>query len=515
MKSTYDYDKSFELGDVDPKVWSSFTEHLGRSIYGGIYDPDKPFSDENGFRKDVKQEVKDLNLGVIRYPGGNFVSNYNWKDGIGPKNNRPKTMDFAWSSIEPNTFGIDDFCQWAEEVGIEPMIAVNLGTGDIRSAAQLVEYCNHDHGTYWSDLRIKNGHRKPYNIKYWCLGNEMEGDWQAGHMSAADYAKKAREAAKMMKWVDNSIKLVACGSSYEMLPTYLKWDETIMKDLYPYVDYISTHNYNMNSGQGTLNFLSSWKQLDDHIKNTKNVLAYSKSLQQDPKYKNKDIKICLDEWNVWNMQDIKIDNLDDLNGMTTFELTDAKKWEEHPAILQEKYSLLDALTVGGLGITILNNVDQVEIACLAQLLNVISPITTDEDGHLLKQTIYYPFALLSKYGRGTVLSSKVSGDTQSTDYGDLPVVASATVYDKQKKEMHIFALNNDLDNEAELKLNFDGFGKVTPKEQIVFSGDDLKATNTFEKPENVVPKTITPSSDIADLSLPKASWNVIICDVDA
>lgn len=343
----------------------------------------------------------------------------------------------------------------------------------------------------------------------------MEGDWQAGHMSAADYAKKAREAAKMMKWVDNSIKLVACGSSYEMLPTYLKWDETIMKDLYPYVDYISTHNYNMNSGQGTLNFLSSWKQLDDHIKNTKNVLAYSKSLQQDPKYKNKDIKICLDEWNVWNMQDIKIDNLDDLNGMTTFELTDAKKWEEHPAILQEKYSLLDALTVGGLGITILNNVDQVEIACLAQLLNVISPITTDEDGHLLKQTIYYPFALLSKYGRGTVLSSKVSGDTQLTDYGDLPVVASATVYDKQKKEMHIFALNNDLDNEAELKLNFDGFGKVTPKEQIVFSGDDLKATNTFEKPENVVPKTITPSSDIADLSLPKASWNVIICDVDA
>lgn len=512
MKSIYNYDKSFELGKVDPKVWSSFTEHLGRSIYGGIYDPDKPFSDENGFRKDVKKVVKSLNLGVVRYPGGNFVSNYNWKDGIGPKKDRKKTMEFAWSSIETNQFGIDDFCQWAEEVGVEPMIAVNLGTGDIRSAAELVEYCNHDHGTYWSDLRIKNGHRKPYNIKYWCLGNEMEGDWQAGHMSAQQYADKAREAAKMMKWVDKSIKLVACGSSYEMLPTYLEWDRTIMKDLYPYVDYISTHNYNMNSNQGTLNFLSSWKQLDNHVKNTEHVLDYAKSLRQD-KDKNKNIKICLDEWNVWNFQDIKLDNLDDLAGMTTFELTSAKKWEEHPAILQEKYSLLDALTVGGLGITILNNVNYIEIACLAQLLNVIAPITTDEDGHLLKQTIYYPFELLSKYGRGTVLASKVAGDMQQTDYGETPIVAAATVYDKSKQEFHIFALNTDTKNDTTLDLNFDGFEDVVPKEQITFTGDNLEARNTFEEPEKVVPTKITPNEDVHALKLPKGSWNVINCDV--
>ncbi|MTV81670.1 alpha-N-arabinofuranosidase [Secundilactobacillus folii] len=515
MNSTYTYDKNFQLGNIDNKVWSSFTEHLGRSIYGGIYDPNKSFSDNNGFRKDVKKAVKDLNLGVIRYPGGNFVSNYNWKDGIGPKENRKKTMEFAWSSIETNQFGIDDFCRWAEEVGVEPMIAVNLGTGSIRSAAELVEYCNHDHGTYWSDLRIKNGHRQPYNVKYWCLGNEMEGDWQAGHMSAQQYADKAREAAKMMKWVDKSIKLVACGSSYEMLPTYLEWDKTIMKELYPYVDYISTHNYNMNSGQGTLNFLSSWKQLDNHLKNTENALDFVKSLRLGKKDDKKDIKICLDEWNVWNFQDIKLDNLNDLAGMTTFELTSAKKWEEHPAILQEKYSLLDALTVGGLGITILNNANYIEIACLAQLLNVIAPITTDESGHLLKQTIYYPFELLSKYGRGTVLEPRVSGDTLSTDYGDLPVIAAATVYDKEKSQLKIFALNMDTSNTANLRLNFNAFDGVTPKKQIILTDDNLKARNTFKEPNKVVPTEINLNTTIDKLSLPKNSWSVIICDVNS
>ncbi len=512
MKSTYSYDTLFPIGKIDPKVWSSFTEHLGRSIYGGIYDPGKPFSDEDGFRQDVKEAVKDLDLGVIRYPGGNFVSNYDWKDGIGPKKDRKKRMDFAWSTVEPNQFGIDDFCAWAEKVGVSPMIAVNLGTGTIKSAAQLVEYCNHDSGTYWSDLRIKNGHREPYHIKYWCLGNEMEGDWQAGHMTAAQYADKAREAAKMMKWVDPDIKLVACGSSYEMLPTYLKWDETIMKQLYPYVDYISTHNYNMNSGQGTKNFLASWKQLDDHIQNTKNVLNYSKSLQ--PKFKNKDIKICLDEWNVWNMQDIKIDSLDDLNGMTTFELTDAKKWEEHPAILQEKYSLLDALVVGGLGITILNNVDAIEISCLAQLLNVISPITTDEDGHLLKQAIYYPFKLLTQYGRGEVLKPHVESDVQHTDYGDIPVVETATVYNKQTHQLHIFALNADTQQESTLSVHVAGLKSAELTAHISLTGSDLRAINTFDDPDNVIPaKQQIDSESLDQLKLPKASWNVLTFDV--
>ncbi|MDE6847694.1 MAG: alpha-N-arabinofuranosidase, partial [Lachnospiraceae bacterium] len=236
-------DKHYPIGKIDGKLYSSFTEHLGRCIYSGIYEPGHPTADEKGYRQDVAELVKELGVPVIRYPGGNFVSCYDWHDGIGPKENRPKRMDYAWSTIETNEFGIDEFCQWAEKLGIEPMIAVNLGTGNIKDAGDLVEYCNHPGGTYWSDLRAKNGHPEPYNIKYWCLGNEMEGSWQAGHLSAEDYTKKALEAAKIMRWVDPTIKLVACGSSYEMLPTYLEWDRVMLTDLYDQVDYISTHNY--------------------------------------------------------------------------------------------------------------------------------------------------------------------------------------------------------------------------------------------------------------------------------
>lgn len=322
-------DRHYPIGKIDDKLYSSFTEHLGRCIYSGIYEPGHPTADENRYRQDVAELVKELGVPVIRYPGGNFVSCYDWHDGIGPKENRPKRMDYAWSTVETNEFGIDEFCQWAEKVGVEPMIAVNLGTGSIKDAGDLVEYCNHPGGTYWSDLRGKNGHPEPYNIKYWCLGNEMEGSWQAGHLSAEDYTKKAMEAAKIMRWVDPSIKLVACGSSYETLPTYLEWDRIMLTELYNQVDYISTHNYTMNAGQGTTNFLASYKQLDTHIKNSAKVVEFVKAKN----HFDKDIKICLDEWNVWNFQDIKLDSLADLDGLTTFEMTSAEKWETAPSIL--------------------------------------------------------------------------------------------------------------------------------------------------------------------------------------
>lgn len=505
MQSTYVLDRDFLTGTIDEKLWSSFTEHLGRCIYGGIYDPEKDFSDEDGFRRDVISAVKELNLGTVRYPGGNFVSNYDWKDGIGPKSDRKKTMEFAWSSIETNQFGIDDFCQWAEKVGVEPMIAVNLGTGSIRSAAELVEYCNHDSGTYWSDLRIKNGHREPYNVKYWCLGNEMEGSWQAGHLSAEDYAKKAREAAKLMRWVDQDIELVVCGSSYEMLDAYLEWDRIVLKEVLPYVDYVSTHYYTMNHGQGDQEFLSSWKELERHIKNTRDAIEFSK----DKAHSDKALKICLDEWNVWNFQDIKLDSMEQLAGLTTFELTSAGKWEEHPAILQEKYSLLDALTVGGLGISLLNNVDSVEIACLAQLINVIAPLTTDDEGRLLKQTIYYPFELLTTYGRGTGLHTAVKGDSVEVGEVSTPAVHASCIYDEAAREVRVFALNMSLEQASDFVPVFHGFDDARLSRHITLTGSDLSAQNTFDEPSNVLPHDceITSSDRV---SLPAASWNVLI-----
>lgn len=504
-KATCFSDRHYEIGEIDEKLYSSFTEHLGRSIYTGIYEPGHPDADEDGYRKDVMKLVKELQVPVIRYPGGNFVSCYDWHDGIGPKEKRPRRMDYAWSSIETNEFGIDEFCRWAKKAGVEPMIAVNLGTGSIKDAGDLVEYCNHPGGTYWSDLRAANGSREPYGVKYWCLGNEMEGSWQAGHLSAEDYAKKALEAAKIMKWVDPSIKLVACGSSYEMLPSYLEWDRIILNQLYETVDYLSTHNYTMNSGQGTANFVASYKQLDTHIKNSARVIDYVKA----QRHYEKDLKICLDEWNVWNFQDIKLNSLDDLAGLTTFEMTSAEKWETAPAILQEKYSLLDAIAVGGLGITLLNNADKVEIACLAQLINVIAPITTIKNGGLYKQAIYHPFHMLSRYGRGRAMKASVKAPSYSCEFGELPIVEPAVVYHQETEEVRIFVLNCDQEEAVDFHIELQGYGEKKVKKHLVLEGESLEVCNTYEEPDKVTMREqeITGRDEVI---LPKLSWNVII-----
>ena len=498
-------DRHYPIGKIDDKMYSSFTEHLGRCIYSGIYEPGHPKADEDGYRMDVMELVRELNVPVIRYPGGNFVSCYDWHDGIGPKENRPKRMDYAWSSIETNEFGIDEFCRWAKKTGVEPMIAVNLGTGSIKDAGDLVEYCNHPGGTYWSDLRIKNGSREPYGIKYWCLGNEMEGSWQAGHLSAEDYTKKALEAAKIMKWADPSIKLVACGSSYEMLPTYLEWDRTMLTELFEQVDYLSTHNYTMNSGQGLTNYLASYKQLDTHIKNSATVINYVKAKN----HFQKDVKICLDEWNVWNFQDIKLDSLDDLMGLTTFEMTSAEKWETAPAILEEKYSLLDAVVLGGLGITLLNNADVVEIACLAQLINVIAPISTLRNGGIYTQTTYQTFHTLSTYGRGTAMRAAVEAPEYECEFGKLSIVEPAVVYNEEADEVMIFVLNCSQDEAVKFDIRLQGYGDKELKRHLVLSGGDLELRNTPEKPDQVVMKEIKPEEKMSAV-LPELSWNVLI-----
>ncbi|MCD7745990.1 MAG: alpha-N-arabinofuranosidase [Lachnospiraceae bacterium] len=504
-KATCFSDRHYSIGRIDDKMYSSFTEHLGRCIYSGIYEPGHPAADEDGFRMDVMDLVKELNVPVLRYPGGNFVSCYDWHDGIGPKENRPKRMDYAWTSIETNEFGIDEFCKWAKKAGVEPMIAVNLGTGSIKDAGDLVEYCNHPGGTYWSDLRAKNGSPEPYNIKYWCLGNEMEGSWQAGHLSAEDYTKKAVEAAKIMRWVDPSIKLVACGSSYDMLPTYLEWDRVMLTDLYNEVDYLSTHNYTMNAGQGTANYEASYKQLDEHIKNSKTVIEYVKAKN----HFQKDLKICLDEWNVWNFQDIKMNSLADLQGMTTFEMTSAGRWETAPSILQEKYSLLDAVVVGGLGITLLNNADSVEIACLAQLINVIAPITTVRGGGVYRQAIYHPFHMLSKYGRGIAMKAVVEAPTYSSNYGELNVVEPAVVYNEESREVRIFVLNCDENEDVELAINLQGYGDLKVKKHLTLCGENPEIINTIDEPENVTMKEVEVKAE-KSVVLPKLSWNVVV-----
>ncbi|MBN2546591.1 MAG: alpha-N-arabinofuranosidase, partial [Spirochaetes bacterium] len=268
-------DKDYIIGSVDPKLYSSFIEHLGRAIYTGIYEPDHKTADEQGFRKDVLTLVKELGVALVRYPGGNFLSGYRWTDGIGPKKDRPKRLDYAWRSIETNEIGIDEFVDWCKKAGTEVMAGVNLGTGTPQDAGYMLEYCNFPEGTYWSDLRKENGHKKPHNIKYWCLGNEMDGPWQICQLTADEYGRKARETAKIMKWIDSDIKLVACGSSTTWMPTYPEWDRIVLEHVYDQVDYISLHRYYENEGN-IEDFLASFVDMNNFIHTITSVADYVK-----------------------------------------------------------------------------------------------------------------------------------------------------------------------------------------------------------------------------------------------
>ncbi|PAD66679.1 alpha-N-arabinofuranosidase [Bacillus sp. 7586-K] len=488
---TYFADKNYKIGQVDPKLFGSFIEHLGRAVYTGIYEPGHPTADEDGFRKDVMDLVKELNVPIVRYPGGNFLSGYDWTDGIGPIENRPRRLDLAWRTTEPNEVGIDEFMKWANKSNIEPMLAVNLGTGTPKEAGFFVEYCNHPGNTYWSDLRIQNGHKNPYNVKVWCLGNEMDGPWQIGQLSAEDYGKKARETAKIMKWVDPTIELVACGSSSAEMPTFPEWDRVVLEHLYEHVDYISCHRYYENLGD-TNDFLGSFADMDNFIKTIASTADYVQA-----KYRSKKkMYISFDEWNVWYQKKVEL-----------------KDWEVAPPILEDIYSLLDSLVFGGLMCTLLQHVDRVKMASLAQLVNVIAPIFTQKGGPAIKQAIFYPFYQVSNYGRGEVLNTLVEAPKLATNrHGDIPLVQSSTTYNAEDNTLSIFALNCSEDEDLVLDAQFRSFGSVQVIEHVVMDGTDLNAVNNFANPDNVKPRNVdvsNKSGDHIEITLPRMSWNMI------
>jgi alpha-N-arabinofuranosidase len=483
-------DKDYIIGQIDPRLFGSFIEHLGRAVYSGIYEPDHPVADEQGFRKDVMELVKQLNVPIIRYPGGNFVSGYKWTDGIGPKENRPKRLDYAWSSIETNDIGIDEFVDWCKKVNSQVMAAVNLGTGTPQDAGYMVEYCNFPSGTFYSDLRRKNGHKQPHNIKVWCLGNEMDGSWQTCHLSAEDYGKKALETAKIMKWVDPDIQLVACGSSTPLLSTYPEWDRIVLEHVYDYVDYISLHRYYENEGD-IGDFLASFADMNDFIHTVSSTADYVKAKNRS----RKKLMLSFDEWNVWYQKNQK-----------------RFHWKIAPPLLEDIYSLLDALVFGGMLCTLLNNCDRVKIACLAQLVNVIAPIYTQKGGKAIKQTIYYPFQQVSLYGRGVALKTIVDCPKFETkSYGDVPVLQTAATYNESNGSLVLFILNCGQYEDAELLLNIRSFPKIKYMQQIVMDGIDLNMKNTFDNPDAVRPRIIEidNADGVMDIVLPKLSWNVL------
>ena len=482
-------DRRFPIGQIDPKLYGSFVEHLGRAVYGGMYEPGHPAADEDGFRTDVMELVKKLGVTLVRYPGGNFVSGYDWEDGIGDKASRPRRLDLAWSTLEPNQVGVGEFQAWAARVGAEPMLAVNLGTKGLEEARNIIEYCNFPGGTRYSDLRRSHGYEQPFGIKYWCLGNEMDGPWQIGGKTAQEYGRLAAETAKIMKWVDPEARLVVCGSSNSAMPTFGTWEETVLEHTYDYVDYLSLHSYYGNRSGDTGEFLACSKDMDEFIR----VVAAICDLVKQRKRSDKTMYLSFDEWNVWfhsNEQDKKVE-----------------KWTQAPPLLEDVYTFEDALVVGCLLITLLRHCDRVKIACLAQLINVIAPIMTETGGRCWAQTIYYPFMHAAALARGTALMTRVDCPSYSAGkYGDTPCVESIAVLDEAQRRVTVLAVNRSLTEDARLEVELGGMGALRKVRHIAYVCDDLKAANTADDPRRALPREEGLSEPT---TLSKHSWNVL------
>ncbi len=498
-KATIHTDKSFKISQVDKRMFGSFLEHMGRAVYEGIYQPGNPLSDKDGIRRDVLAAVKDLGVTVVRYPGGNMVSAYNWEDGVGPKELRPVRLEAAWQNLEDNSFGTNEFMDWAGKADIEPMMAVNLGTRGVDAARNLLEYCNYDSGTYYSDLRIRHGYRKPHNVKLWCLGNEMDGPWQIGHRSAREYGILAMQTAKIMKDIDPTVELAACGSAGMRLATFGEWDATVAEICYSYIDYLSVHTYFDNRNlddDDSRNFLANDIAFANQIESVIAACDYARAKTRSKKRLN----LSIDEWNVVYRPHGKVP-------------ADAR-WTKAPHQIEDVYNLEDALLVGNMLIAMLNHADRVKIGCLAQLVNVISPIMTS-DGSCWKQTIFYPFRDCSRYARGEVLRNVVDCERyDAKSYKDVPYVNSAVVYNEEEERIAIFAVNRDLDEDTALTVDLRQFAGYKVEKQILLNHADIKAVNTELMPDNVHDVLATHYATLDDgvLStvLERHSWNVIV-----
>jgi alpha-L-arabinofuranosidase len=486
------------IAPLDRNVFGSFLEHLGRAIYEGIYDPGSKLSDVNGFRKDVIEEVRSLGVPIIRYPGGNFVSGYNWLDGVGAKQDRPRVLDKAWNSINTNQFGTDEFMLWCKAAGTQPLMGLNLGTGTPEQAAALVEYCNVEKGTRWSDLRRKNGIAEPYKVEHWCLGNEMDGPWQIGHMNATEYGFKAADAARQMRYVDNSLKLVACGSSGPFMPTYLEWDREVLEQCYEWVDALSLHRYFGNTeeetGKDSTKYLALNLTMDRQIMETLAVCDLVRGRKRSPKQ----LWLSFDEWNVWYRERTG----DAVNGHE----------QTAPHLLEEVYNLEDALLVGGLVNTLLRHADRVKIACLAQLINVIAPIMTNASG-LYRQTIYYPYSWGLQMARGNVLNVLTDSPVYEVKgIGSVPYLDAVATFSKESKNIVLFVLNRDLSNAHEIDVVWEDQAPTKVANAVLLTGSDLKASNSFSEPKRVVPTDFprpTTTGGHTKFEVPARSYTVV------
>ncbi|MEU8981122.1 alpha-N-arabinofuranosidase [Streptomyces sp. NPDC048309] len=493
-------DPAFTVGKVDPRVFGSFVEHLGRCVYTGVFEPGHPAADESGLRTDVLELVRELGVTVVRYPGGNFVSGYKWEDSVGPAEDRPRRLDLAWRSTETNRFGLSEYIAFLKKVGpqAEPMMAINLGTRGVSEALELQEYANHPSGTALAEQRIAHGDKDPFGIRLWCLGNEMDGPWQTGHKTAEEYGRVAAETARAMRQIDPGVELVACGSSSQSMPTFAQWEATVLQETYDLVDYISLHAYYEPVDGDVDSFLASAVDMESFIEN---VVATCDHVGARLKSKKK-INLSFDEWNVWYMS----------RWEEHAKNADPADWPEAPRLLEDVYSVTDAVVFGSLLIALLRHADRVSVACLAQLVNVIAPVMTEPGGPAWRQTTFFPFAQASAYGRGQVLDVRVDSPTYATKrYGEADLL-HATAVRAEDGSVTVFAVNRSQSESLPLEVALSGLELTSLIEHSALADADPDAKNTLDAPERVTPHTIdgtTLQDGRLTAVLEPLSWNVI------
>ncbi|MCV2394861.1 alpha-N-arabinofuranosidase [Actinotalea sp. M2MS4P-6] len=489
-------DPAFRIAPVRRRTFGSFVEHLGRCVYTGIHDPGHPSADEDGFRGDVLGLVRELGISTVRYPGGNFVSGYRWEDGIGPVSERPTRLDLAWHSTEPNTVGVDEFMRWCAKAGVEPMMALNLGTRGVAEALDLLEYCNIPGGSTWSDLRRKNGAEQPHDVRMWCLGNEMDGPWQTGHKTPAEYGRLAAETARAMRQMQPDLELVACGSSSSSMPTFGEWERVVLTEAYEQVDYISAHAYYWETDGDLASFLGSAIDMDRFVES---VVSTADAVRAAGRH-TKRINISFDEWNVWY-----------LDGAASKPPTDS--WPVAPVLLEDHYSVADAVVVGNLLISLLRHSDRVHAASLAQLVNVIAPIMTEPGGRIWKQTTFHPFALTSRYAVGDVLEVRLDTPSHTTaKFGDTPLVDAVATWDEASGAMSVFVVNRSVDEATSLDVAVHGSAGLHLVEAVTMASEDPYAKSTVDDDTSLAPRPNDTASVVdgrLQVDLPPVSWTML------
>lgn len=473
-------DPAYVIGPVSDQFYSSFIEQLGRTVYDGIYCPSHPSANADGFRTDVIDLVRPLHIPMIRYPGGNFVSGFRWEDSVGPVSDRPRRLERAWRTLETNEVGLQEFDRWCKAVGSEMMMAVNLGTRGIDDACNLLEYCNHPGGSYYSKMRRAHGADKPYGVKTWCLGNEMDGPWQIGHKTADEYGRLACETARAMRKIDSSIKLVASGSSYPEMPTFPTWETTVLDHVYDDVDYLSLHQYLGDTTNDMGDYLAKSLTTENFIHSVIAACDYVKAKKRS----GKPMMLSFDEWNIW------------YHSLGADDIRMAEHpWEVAPPLLEDVYTAADAVVFGSMLITLLQHADRVKIACLAQLVNAIAPImTAPNGGPAWKQTIYWPFAQAAAHGHGTVLHSALTAPRyDSKSFTDIPYVDCVTIYNEEQGSLTIFAVNRSQEENLHLNFSLRPFGNCTLLEHSTLCSADPNTTNGPGR-EVVTPRPVSGTS---------------------